>query len=481
MPAINGKQYLERMNRLHPNVWISGKKITTKLSQHPVYKGAMQTKASLYDLQLKPELVSKMTYSSPTTSDQVGLSFLQPKTKEELEARRYMIKTWAKKTAGMMGRTPDYLNTVIMTFAASASLLREQDEEFCANLLSMYEFARENDLSFTHSFINPQINRSVFYNEMSTRPIAAKIIKKNADGIIVKGARMLATQGGMTDEILVLPTGHSDEYAFCFSIPTDSEGIKFICRESYFQGDSTFNYPLSSRFHEMDTMIVFDDVLVPWNRVFFYHRQDIAHKLFSRSSFTSHTLHQVIIRQITKTEFLIGLAQKMVTILNISEYHHIQEKISEMIIGLETMKALLDRSELEAVVDEWGTMVPNSHSLFVAANLYPKLYPRMIEIIQLIGAGGMVALPSEEDFFSSLSIDIDHFCQGSACDAITKVKLFRLAWDLTMSSFGSRQTQYERYFFGDPAKLSLTLYKGYPREEYINEVEEFLGLDKEAE
>ena len=480
MPAIDGEQYLNRMDKLSPNVWIKGEKICGKLSKHPAYQGAMQTKASLYDLQVSPELTSKMTYSSPTTSQKVGLSFLQPKTKEDLESRRFMIKTWAKKTAGLMGRTPDYLNTVMMTFAASASILNDQDEEFTKNLLRMYESARENDLSFTHSFINPQINRSQGYEEVSTHPVAAKIIKKNADGLIVKGARMLATQGGMTDEILVLPTGQNDEYAFCFSIPTDAEGIKFICRDSFIQDESLFNQPLSSRFHEMDTMIVFDHVLVPWNRVFFYHRQDLAHKLFSRSSFTPHTLHQVIIRQIVKTEFILGVAQKMVMTLSISDYHHIQDKISEMIIGLETMKALLDRSELEAKIDEWGTLVPNSHTLFVASNLFPKLYPRMVEIIQLIGAGGLVAIPCEEDFSSSISKDINHYYQGSACDAKTKTKLFRLAWDLTMSSFGSRQTQYERYFFGDPVRLSSTLYNGYPRDEYIREVEEFLGLDKEA-
>lgn len=141
-------------------------------------------------------------------------------------------------------------------------------------------------------------------------------------------------------------------------------------------------------------------------------------------------LHQIIIRQIRKTEFLIGLAQKMASVLNVSKYHYIQEKISEMIIGLETMRALLDRSELEAKEDEWGTMVPYIHSLFVVSNISPKLYPRMIEIFQLIGARGMVALPSEEDFSSSLVSEFDHFCQGYAFVTETKAKLFRLAWTL---------------------------------------------------
>jgi 4-hydroxyphenylacetate 3-monooxygenase len=468
------------MDSMKPNVWIKGEQITEKLSKHPVYRGAMLTKASLYDIQVHPDFIDKMTYKSPKTNERVGLSFLQPKTKEDLESRRHMIKTWAKKTAGMMGRTPDYLNTVIMTMTASASILNEQDEEFSKNLKNLFETAREQDLSFTHSFINPQVNRSSDYVELSSHPIATKIVKKTSDGLILKGARLLATQGGMTDEVLVLPAGSrikDEEYAFSFCIPSDTDGLKFICRESFYQGASTFNYPLSSRFEEMDTMIIFDNVLVPWERVFFYHRQDIAHQLFSRSSFTPHALHQVVIRQIVKTEFILGLAQMMVTTLSLSEYQHIQEKISEIIIALETMKALLDRSELHASEDEWGTMNPNVHSLFVAVNMFPKLYPRMIEILQLIGAGGLVAIPTEEDFQSSLVTDLEIYYQGAASNSVIKTKIFRLAWDLTMSAFGTRQTQYERYFFGDPIKLASNLYNGYPRDEYLNNVGDFLDLN----
>ncbi|WP_299087371.1 4-hydroxyphenylacetate 3-monooxygenase, oxygenase component [uncultured Metabacillus sp.] len=477
MPAINGKQYLARMNQLKPEVWIKGEKIKGNLSMHPAYKGAMMTKAALYDLQVHPELINNMTYRSPKTNDRVGLSFLQPKSKEDLEARRHMIKIWATKTAGMMGRTPDYLNTVLMTLAASASILNDQDEEFSKNLINLYEMAREKDLSFTHSFINPQVNRSSSYVEQSAQPIALTIMKKTSDGLIVNGARLLATQGGMTDEVFVLPSGSypmDEEYAFSFSIPTDTKGLKFVCRESYYQGESTVNYPLSSRFHEMDTIMIFDKVLVPWERVFFYHRQDIAQKLFSKSSFTSQALHQVVIRQITKTEFILGLAQKMVLTLNVSEYQHIKEKISEIIIGLETMKALLDRAELQASEDDWGSVVPNVNSLYVAITMFPKLYPRIIEILQLIGAGGLVSLPNEEDFQSELNVEMAQYCQGAACDAITKTKIFRLAWDLTMSAFGTRQTQYERYFFGDPVKLASNIYNGYPRDEYIKQVEDFL-------
>ncbi|WP_233499234.1 4-hydroxyphenylacetate 3-hydroxylase family protein [Bacillus weihaiensis] len=476
MPAISGKEYVSRMKALEPNVWINGERMTEAICDHSAYKGAVKTKAELYDLQQEDKLVERMTYKSPTSGERVGRSFLQPKTKEDLESRRAMIKTWATHTYGMMGRTPDYLNTVIMTLAASAQVVSEQDPRFSNNLLHLYERAREYDLSFTHSFINPKSQRTSLKAESLNKP-ETKIVKQTADGVYLKGARLLATQGGMTDEILLLPPSgkiYDEENAFCLSIPSNAKGVTFVCRESYFNGESTFNYPLSSRFNEMDTMLIFNNVFVPWEHVYFHHRSDLAHKLFSRSSFTPLTLHQVSIRQITKLEFVLGLSQLLVKSMALSDYHHIHQKISEIIIGLETMKALLDRAEVLAREDEWGTMVPHVHSLFVAVNSFSSLYPRSIEILQLLGAGGLVAIPSEEDFHSSLQDDLSMYYQGIDCDSVTRAKLFRVVYDLTMSRFGTRQTQYERYFFGDPMRLVTTLYHGYPRDEYMEQVQQLI-------
>ncbi|MGD7006633.1 4-hydroxyphenylacetate 3-monooxygenase, oxygenase component [Metabacillus sp. 84] len=477
MPVISGKQFIDRLNKLHPAVWYKGSKIEGPISEHPAYKGAIRTKAELYDLQHHPEKVDRMTYQCPETNERKGLSYLRPQTKEDLTKRSAMMTEWAKKTHGMMGRTPDYMNTAVMALAASAAILEDQDDDFAQNLVRLYERASREDLSFTHSFINPQANRSAAYYESDHHPVAARVIKKTAEGLIVKGARLLATEGGMTDEVLVFPSGggkQSKEHAFSFSIPSNTKGLSFLCRESFAPGDSAFNYPLSSRFEEMDTLIMFDDVLVPWDRVFFYHRPDLAAKLFNESSFASQALHQVVNRQLVKLEYLLGLAQLLVSALNVSEYQHIQEKISELIIGCEVISALHQKSEHTAALDQWGTMCPNLQPLYAAICLNSKLYPAYIEILQLIGAGGYLTIPSEEDFESEIAEKADHFLQGAAIDGKMKTALFRLAWDTTMSSFGGRQTQYERFFFGDPVRLRSNLYRFYPRQHMMDEVLSFL-------
>jgi 4-hydroxyphenylacetate 3-monooxygenase len=316
--------------------------------------------------------------------------------------------------------------------------------------------------------------------ENSEQPISAKVIDRNEKGIVIKGARLLATQGGLTDEVLVIsaPSLFLDfDEAFAFSIPSNTKGLKFLGRESFVGGDSSFNYPLSSRYEEMDSIVVFDNVLVPWDRVFFYDNVEAAIDFMNRSSFHTFAYHQVVTRQIVKTEFILGVAQLLVETINVSEYQHIQAKLSEIIIGLETLKALLEKSENDAEIDEWGLMRPSMITLQVACNIFPQIYPRFSEIVQLIGASGMVSLPTEKAFDSEIRADLDQYLQAQNMTAENRVKIFRLAWDLTMSSFGTRQTHYERYFFGDPIRLSSSLYRNYLKDSYVERINEFLELD----
>ncbi|RTQ94001.1 4-hydroxyphenylacetate 3-monooxygenase, oxygenase component [Lysinibacillus telephonicus] len=479
MGAINGNEFINRVNQLKNEIWFDGQKIEGLISEHSAFKGIIQEKAALYDLQLNPKFKNEMTFLSPETGDSIGLSFLQPKSKEDLIKRRKMIEHWAKQTYGIMGRSPDYLNTVLMSFASSAGFLEGKENCYPENLIKFFKYAREKDLSFTHTFISPQVNRSHLYLENSDEPIAAKVVDVSEDGIVIKGARLLATQGGITDEVLVFSVGRfifNEDEAFAFSIPSNTKGLKFICRDIFAGGTSHFDHPLSSRFEEMDSIVVFDNVLVPWERVFYYDNGEVAEDFIIKSSFHAFAKHQVVTRQIVKTEFLLGIAQLLIETINIGEYQHIHDKVSEIIAGLETMKALLERAENNASLDEFGFMRPDIFPLKVAGYIFPKIYPRFTEIIQLIGASGMITLPTEKAFQSSIRPDLNQYLQGATKSAEDRVKIFRLAWDLTMSSFGTRQTQYERYFFGDPIRISSDLYKSFPKEEYVKNVSQFLNL-----
>lgn len=485
--AKTGKEYIDRVNQAQANVWINGKQVTGNISEHDAFKGVMKSQAELYDLQHQPGKREYMTYTSPSSGSRVGTSFIQPKTKEDLIIRRRMMQEWAVYTGGMMGRSPDYINVGIMAYGAAADMFGNQDERYKENMIRYYEYCRENDLSLTHTLIQPQVNRGVSASKLNDPYIAARIKEKTDDGVVIKGARLLATQGGITDEIMVFPSTllkqgeEENPYAYAFSIPNNTPGLKFICRESFDYGRSSFDHPLGSRFEEMDTIVVFDDVVVPWDRVFALGDVNICNQAYNESNAVVHMTHQVVSKNIAKTEFVLGILELMAETINISQYQHIQEKISEVIIALETLKAYVAASEANAKLDQWGIMTPDFAPLNAARNYFPKIYPRFTEIMQLMGASGLMAIPTEEDFQSELRPDLDKYLQSANGDAYNRVKLYRLAWDVCMSAFGSRQTLYERFFFGDPVRMASALYNGYDKQKYVDRVKEFLERSEELQ
>jgi 4-hydroxyphenylacetate 3-monooxygenase len=171
--------------------------------------------------------------------------------------------------------------------------------------------------------------------------------------------------------------------------------------------------------------------------------------------------HQVVVKNIAKAEFMLGLAALLVDAIAVESFQHIQEKLAELWVGLETMRAFLRAAEADAAIDEWGVMRPAWNPLDAARNLFPRLYPRMVEIIQQIGASGLVAMPSEQDLKGPLAPEIRHYYQSARAEALDRIPLFRLAWDASLSAFASRQVLYERFFFGDPVRMAGALVAGH--------------------
>jgi len=479
MPARTGAEYIEGLRARPPDLWIEGQRVAD-VTRHPAFRNVIRSLATLYDMQQDPALREEMTYVSPSSGQRVGLSFLVPRSREDLVRVRAMMKRWADYSGGMMGRTPDYLNRSLMAYATAADYCAENDPRFGENIRRYYEYVREHDLVLTHTLINPQANRSVGPGGQADPTLAARVLRETADGIVLHGARMLATLP-IADEIMVFPstllkaTDEDRPYAFAFAIPTATKGLRFVCRETFDQGGTPFDHPLGARFEEMDAVVIFDDVLVPWERVFLLRDVERCNKAFGATNAVVHMAHQVVTKNVAKTEFVLGVASLIVDAIAIEQFQHVQGKIAEIIYYLETMKAFLRASEAEAQVDKWGMITPAWPPLDAARNMFTWMYPRMIEIIQLLGASGMMARPTQADVESPLGETIEKYYQAARLNATDRIKLFRLAWDLALSSFGSRQVIYERFFFGDPVRMQMATFANYDRREVMERVRAFLN------
>jgi 4-hydroxyphenylacetate 3-monooxygenase len=154
---------------------------------------------------------------------------------------------------------------------------------------------------------------------------------------------------------------------------------------------------------------------------------------------------------------------------------HSEERIGELMMYTELIRASMRAAEADAELDEWGVMCPARLPVEITRNLFMTAYPRMAEILQLLGSSSFMIIPSETDFESALAPDIEQYLATDASGARDRVKLFRLAWDIAGSAFGSRQVLYERFFASDPLSRARLLHSLYPKEPVMERVREFLG------
>jgi 4-hydroxyphenylacetate 3-monooxygenase len=469
MAIRTGEQYLVGI-RDNREVWLDGERVAD-VTTHPKLARMAKTVAAIYDLQHDPALRDQMTFASPTSGEPVALSYMVPRSQEDLMRRKGALEIIAQSVSGMLGRTPDYVNICVTAARQMAHVYGKNDSRFGDNIVAYHEYVRENDLCLTHTFGHPQVNRSVAISELADPYIAVGIVDTTDEGVIVSGAKLLATLAPFSDEIFspvyrpLREDAPGDEmYCIGFSIPVNTRGLKFICRQAYDGGQSLYDYPLSGQFDEMDCLAVFDNVLIPWDRVFSYRDVALGNEAVQKITLWRSYMQQVAVKNAAKLDLIIGMVHRIADGIGISRFDQIREKISEVIDTLATNHAYLRAAEADAVpVDgDLGEGIwLASEPLMAMRHWYPDAYQRVTQIIQQLSAGGLMLTPSEADLKGPLSADIEKFYQGVDLKAKDRIQLFRLAWDLIGTEFGARQTLYERYFNGDIVQLRQRRFASY--------------------
>jgi 4-hydroxyphenylacetate 3-monooxygenase len=433
----------------------------------------------LLDRQHDAELRDLLTYE--LDGQRYATSFMQPRSVADVERRGRAMYDWAKWSSGMLGRTPDYLNASFMALAAAAEFFAADRPEFGRNIRAYYEHIRAHDLVLTHTLVNPSYDRARSDRGLPTEEVALHVVRETHAGLIVKGARLLATLGPLSDEIAVFPStvlkadDAARRFAFAFAIPSRTPGMKYICRDSYDTGRALFDAPLSGRFEEMDSVVIFDKVLVPWERVFLYGDPARCNRAYADTNAVVHMMHQVVCKNLAKAEFIVGLLCAMCRASERDRDIAIQGQIAEAMWTAESMRAFLFSAERQAQTDSWGLHVPLRRPLDTARNLFPRMYPRLVELVQLLGASSLMATPSEADFGAEIGADVERYFGLVNLPSRDRVALFRLAQDVAVSGFGGRQTLYERFFFGPQHLMAAVYFELYDKEEYMGRVSELLA------
>ncbi|SVA06513.1 uncharacterized protein METZ01_LOCUS59367 [marine metagenome] len=458
MAVRTGKEFLEGLKDGR-EIWLEGERVED-VTTHAKTARMAKTLAGIYDLQHSPENHDRMTFKSPTSGEPVALSYLVPETQEDLMRRRVALEIVAQSCHGMLGRTPDYVNIQVTASRQLAHLYGLKDKRHSDNLRNYHEYIRERDLCLTHAFGHPQVNRSLTLAELPEPYTAVGVFDRTSEGVIVRGAKLLATLAPFSDEIFapvyrpLRPDMEEDrKYCIGFAIPVATPGLRFICRPSHDPGRPLADYPLSGQYDEMDALAIFDDVFIPWERVFIYDDVELANMTVQKVTLWRQYMQQVAVKSIAKLEFILGIVHGITEAVGIGGYAHVQEKNSEVIDTLETVRAYMRAAEADAAPYEGEGIWPASEPWIAMRHWYPDAYARVAAIVEQLAAGGLMLTPTEKDLAGPMAGEIEKYYQGANIDAKKKVRMFRLAWDLVGTQFGSRQTLYERFFNGDVVQL----------------------------
>lgn len=451
-------------------VYINGEQIKNVLSIDILNKtyGYIE---KYYELQ---ETNSNHTYKENNIKKSV--TFLKPKTIEDLRRKREVYYDIAKESFGMLGRTPDFLNPGIMSLSEHSSFLgKNKYTDFSLNAKKYYEYISENDLFVSHASINVQMDRSKSLGELNHDYAAVKIIETDEQGITVKGSKMIVTLSPLADELLIfnmpgLKEG-DESFAVAFAIPVNTPGIKIISRKMINkEGYNEFDYPLSNSLEELDAYVIFENVKVLWERVFVYKNIDISNHFFDSSKIRHHTGHQDITRGLVKLEFITGVAIELAEKLGLSNFINIQEKLGYLTSSIELIKAGISRCEEEANFTAEGILTPEIKTIQAIRYNLPFIYKNAVDLIQELSAGSMLSVPTEADLLNENKSILEQSLSSDLCDANYRIKLLNLAWDLTGEAFGQRQKVYEYYHAGDPMRIGAMHYLTYPKNDLTERV-----------
>lgn len=482
MGIRTGAQYINGLKSRQPEVWLNGRRVTSVYDE-VVFQQPINEIAKLYDMQHDPEYQDKITHICEETGERVNNAFLPVMSPEDLKARRALYEAYAKATFGLMGRTPDFLNIVLTSLYCNASFLEKYNPQWAENAKGYYKYIRDNDLFLTHAIINPQNDRSKSSHEQQDMFTHLGAVKETPEGLIVRGAKMLATLAPITDEVIIYSfpgfKPGDERYALAFALPLDTPGLRIICREPMQDGTrSVYDHPLASRFEEMDAVLVFHDVVVPWDRVFLYNNVEAANLLYPKTGIGQQPSHQTGVRGLLKLQFATEVAIRLADSIGVDVYLNVQNDLGELVQSLECIRALLKTAEQEYEVLPSGELMPGYVPIETIRGLLPKMYPRAIEVMQIIGAGGLLMSPTDADLVHpELAEDMEKYYLGrEGISGTDRVRLFKLAWDLCGEAFGQRLLQYERYYTGDPLRKRAIFYNNFKRLHACSMVDEALSI-----
>jgi len=457
MPIRRGADYIRALKD-DREVWHAGRRIDD-VTTHPGFTGTIKTLADLYDKQHSPEFRDIMTLEHE--GERISYSYLAPKNADDLARKRRNIEFWAQQTFGQMGRYPDFCAQLVIGLLDWTQVIEKHNQKWAENARNYYLHCRRNDLCLTHALTDQYYDRTKRVSEQQDPDLILHIVGETKEGAVVRGLRTLATLAPISDDVLVYPNRPRDpdeaDYAIAFAIPMNTRGLKIVCRDLFAENADPERHPLTARFDEVDAALIFDDVIVPWERIFVYKDPKLLSGIMYIHTWAQYS---TMTRLITKLEAFLGVAQLLTQWGGRNKSASSQLLQSSLMQDIEILRSCMRVAEANGYQTPGGSWAPRLsaayriHSIEASDRAERTMEGLLTSTLML--SGGASDLKSAE-----LGPLVERYFRGGAPNTKEHLRLMAVAADMVMSPFGKRGQLYERLQSGEVDRMRQRLYGQY--------------------
>ncbi len=420
-------QYVESLRDGRVTYW-DGERIDD-ITKHPRFRVPIATTARDYDYD-DPALGSLRRFKTEDGSEAHRI-YQIPRSEEDLAKRVELLAHTGIGTA---------VSGVYMALMSVKDQVAAVNPSYAENIERMYRYCRDNDLRAAEVITDPKGDRKRRAHEQDDPDLYVRIVSRNGDGIVVRGAKLHITAASVIHELVVMPTKgmRQDEtdYAVSFSIPVATKGVSIINRSFAPTELNAFDYPASSHHSMPEGFVVFDDVFVPWERVFLAGEVQLASKLAQSLGLWERT--GGVIAAVESSELFVGLAQ-LVTEMQGKESDMVaQASIAELITYAQMLKMSLDYACRHYEKTASGMVYPNTLAINAAKYYYAANYHQTVRYLHDLSGGLVLTLPLESDLRNPESGKYirKYLHTKSTVDVETRMRVYNLIRDLTADAYG---------------------------------------------
>lgn len=471
-----GAEYRESI-RDGREVWIDGEKVDD-VTTHPMFKPLVDIRAQIYDLAHDPETADVMTYTDEKSGELCAIGSKPPMEIADWKQKRASVDTVLDRAGGVVTRVGDETAGEMWSLIDGQDVLNEIDPQFSENIVRHVERTRVEDPFHVSANTDAKGNRAKWPTEQDP-DVLLRVVKETDAGIIVRGAKF-ETAAAYANQAFVKPTiadwgnAPTSEYAVGFVVSMDAPGLKFFCRSGFAQCDAR-DYPLSARFDEVDTMIVFDDVLVPWEDVLFYRHTKAAQ--FIRATLHRYSAFPYLQRYERWADLLLGTAYLSAQQTGVKMHQGVRENIARVANYREMISAHLTAAVENAQRSPEGMLMPNQQTIFSGRALASSMLPDIMHTVRDISGCQQSLLPSASTFdLPEAAPYLEKYFAVDGTPAEERFKLLAFTRDLLNSDYATHRLTFQLFAQSPPFSHLLAVYNNYDFRGVSDLVRETAGM-----